>query len=425
MTEFKTNEISGDALAAQYRRCRGWTESLISPLRPDDFMLQATPDASPAKWHLAHTSWFFETFVLAATVPGYRPVREDANYLFNSYYNAIGDRIARDRRGLMSRPTIVEVLAYRAEVDRRVIERLGVMSIAEARQIASTVILGLNHEQQHQELMLTDLKVAFGWNPLRPEYGGLDDTNEAVATPLRWIAGGGELERIGFAGEGFAFDNETPRHRVFLEPFTVASRPATNAEYLAFMDDGGYVRPEFWLSDGWAARSAAGWVSPMYWEERNRAWHVYTLGGMRPLALAEPVTHLSYYEADAFARWSGARLPTEAEWEIVAEGQQVKGNFAHSGRFHPTASPPVAAGPSAMYGDVWEWTGSPYVAYPGYRPAPGALGEYNGKFMCNQMVLRGGSCATPEGHIRQSYRNFFPPSARWQFSGVRLARDAG
>ena len=425
MTSTVMDEISGETLAAHYRACRGWTDSLIAPLQPDDFLLQAMPDASPAKWHLAHTTWFFETFVLTATVPGYRPVREDASYLFNSYYNAIGERIARDRRGLLSRPTIGEVLKYRAEVDRRMVDLLGSLSRESMKTVASTVVLGLNHEQQHQELLLSDLKIAFGWNPCRPVYGGTNDDSANEPSPIRWIEGGGELQRIGFAGHGFAFDNETPRHRVFLEPFSIASRPATNAEYLAFMEDNGYARPELWLSDGFSAVQAARWSSPMYWEERGSEWQVYTLGGFRPLNLAEPVTHLSFYEADAFARWSGARLPTEAEWETVAEGRTVEGNFAQTGRFHPAPSPPLASGPAAMFGDVWEWTGSPYVPYPGYRPAAGALGEYNGKFMCNQMVLRGGSCATPEGHVRSSYRNFFPPSARWQFSGVRLARDAG
>jgi ergothioneine biosynthesis protein EgtB len=423
MSAIENVPMSPQSLDSEYVKCRTWTEFLIAPLQPDDFMLQATPDASPAKWHLAHTSWFFETFVLAPNLRAYVPIREDANYLFNSYYNAIGDRIARDRRGLMSRPTIEEVLRYRSEVDRRMSEFLAGLDAEGIDQVASTVVLGLNHEQQHQELLLTDLKVAFGWNPTHPVYGGVEDCVRVEATPLRWIAGGGQLQRIGFEGLGFAFDNETPRHRVFLEPFSIASRPATNAEYLAFVEDGGYGRPELWLSDGWATRNAAGWSSPMYWEKREAEWHVYTLGGMRPLVMAEPVTHLSFYEADAFARWSDARLATEAEWETVANGVDVEGNFAESGRFHPAPSAP-SAGPAAMFGDVWEWTGSPYVAYPGYRPAAGALGEYNGKFMCNQMVLRGGSCATPTGHIRPTYRNFFPPSARWQFSGVRLARDA-
>ena len=425
MDIFAGDDSTRSGLADQYQACRGWTGSLIAPLQPEDFLLQAMPDASPAKWHLAHTTWFFETFVLSATLPKYRPVREDANYLFNSYYNAIGERIARDRRGLLSRPTIDEVLAYRAEVDRRMVDLLGGLSRERLERVASTVVLGLNHEQQHQELLLTDLKVAFGWNPCRPVYGGISDPPANESSPVRWIERGGELQRIGYAGHGFAFDNETPRHRVFLEPFSIASRPATNAEYVAFIQDGGYSRPELWLSDGFSAIQAGRWASPMYWEAREGGWHAYTLGGHRPLDLAEPVTHLSFYEADAFARWSGARLPTEAEWETVAADLPVEGNFAQSGRFHPAPSLTPSAGPAAMFGDVWEWTGSPYVAYPGYHAAAGALGEYNGKFMCNQVVLRGGSCATPEGHVRSSYRNFFPPSARWQFSGVRLARSAG
>ena len=417
--------LDAESLAKSFRAIRAQTEHLCEPLLPEDFLLQAMPDASPAKWHLAHTTWFYEAFLLPEASPGYRPVREDVHFLFNSYYNAIGDRVARDKRGLMSRPSIDEVRLYRDEVNRRVLDAILGFDRDALHRLGPIVELGLNHEEQHQELLLTDLKVAFGWNPTRPVYRESADSPPSDTIPLTWIEGGGEVAEVGHAGSGFAFDNETPRHRVFLEPFAIASRLATNAEYLAFMDEGGYQRPEFWLSDGWAARNANGWVAPMYWEGKGGAWRTFTLGGMKPVVDSEPVAHLSFYEADAFARWSGARLPTEAEWETVARGVPIEpAGFLESGRLHPsparTGNPKVA---SQMFGDVWEWTASPYVAYPGYRPAAGALGEYNGKFMCNQMVLRGGSCATSIRHVRPTYRNFFPPSSRWQFSGVRLGRD--
>lgn len=410
------------ALLARYRTVRGQTEDLCATLEPEDFVLQAMPDASPTKWHLAHTTWFFETFVLAELRPDYRHALKDANYLFNSYYNAVGERIARDRRGMLSRPTVAEVQGYRAEVDRRMEDALASASGDALRRVERTVTLGFNHEQQHQELLLTDIKAAFGANPIRPAFR--EGAPPPVSTPpaLQRIDAEGGICSLGHRGQGFAFDNELPRHRVYLEPFALDSRLATNAEYLAFLDDGGYDRPEFWLSDGWAARTARNWTAPLYWERVRSEWMTFTLWGLRPVAEAEPVVHLSFYEADAFARWSGARLPTEAEWETVAADVRVEGNLLESGRFHPCASPGTGGGqPAQLYGDVWEWTASPYVAYPGYRPATGALGEYNGKFMCNQMVLRGGSCATPSSHVRATYRNFFPPDARWQFSGARLA----
>ena len=414
-----------DRLIAEYREVRGQTESLCAPLEPEDFNLQAMPDASPAKWHLAHTTWFFETFVLATLRPGYRHARADANFLFNSYYNAVGERIARDKRGLLSRPTVAEVQAYRSEVDDRVERALANASPDAARAVAPILIIGLNHEQQHQELLLTDLKIAFGANPTRPAYRDLPDRVSNRVPPLRWLADNGGVQSIGHSGEGFAFDNETPRHRVFLEPFALASRPSTNGEYLAFLEDGGYERPEFWLSDGWASRKAEGWQSPLYWERSEGGWATFTLGGMKPLVESEPVTHVSFYEADAFARWNGARLPTEAEWEVSAAEVPVEGNLLESGRFHPettTQDRDRQDGATGLFGDNWEWTSSPYIAYPGFRPATGALGEYNGKFMCNQMILRGGSCATPSSHVRATYRNFFGPASRWQFTGIRLAR---
>jgi ergothioneine biosynthesis protein EgtB len=407
-------------LSARYRQVRSRTEALCEPLQPEDFVLQAMPDASPTKWHLAHTSWFFETFCLAALSERYRPIREDANFLFNSYYNAVGERIARDRRGMLSRPSIGEIFGYRREVDRRMAVALSEASEEALRTISPIVEIGLNHEQQHQELILTDLKAAFGRNPTRPVYRDVPKT-ERAADSLRWIDHRGGLASIGHDGSGFAFDNEAPRHKVFLEPFSLASRPCTNGEYLAFMDGGGYQRPEFWLSDGWATKTAENWSSPLYWERCGGSWSTFTLSGVLPIDESEPVAHVSFYEADAFARWSGARLPTEAEWETVAAHEPVEGNLLEDEAFHPRAAG-TRTGPGQLYGDVWEWTASPYVAYPGYRTAEGALGEYNGKFMCNQFVLRGGSCATPASHIRASYRNFFPPHARWQFMGLRLAK---
>jgi ergothioneine biosynthesis protein EgtB len=415
--------------ADRYRDVRRRTEALCEPLEDEDYVLQSMPDASPAKWHLAHTSWFFETFVLAAR-PDHRPIDERYNFLFNSYYNAVGERIPRPRRGLLSRPTVSEVYRYRAEVDGRMFELLDGPERA-LRPLAKIVELGLHHEQQHQELILTDIKHAFGSNPLRPSYReGHALAPGRPAPPLRWVAYPERLRRIGHDGDGFAFDNEGPSHWVYLGSFRLASRLVTCGEYLDFIADGGYDRPEHWLSDGWAARQAHGWTAPLYWEEDGASRILFTLDGLRPLDPAAPVCHLSYYEADAFARWAGARLPTEAEWELAASEVPVAGNFVEDDHLHPVATPSVDAAdpaspniPSQLFGDVWEWTSSPYTPYPGFRPADGALGEYNGKFMCNQLVLRGGSCASPGSHLRPSYRNFFPPDARWQFSGLRLTMD--
>lgn len=412
----------GSRLLADYQAVRRQTEALAQPLEPEDFVVQSMPDASPVKWHLAHTSWFFETFILATALPGYRPRYPQYNYLFNSYYNAIGERIARDRRGLLSRPTIREVECYRREIDDRMEGWLRSADGEALSALTPIVILGLHHEQQHQELIVTDLKHAFASNPLRPVYQKRPVGSPVVPGPVSWSSYPAGVRPIGHEGGGFAFDNETPRHPEYVGAFELASRPVTNGEYLAFIEDGGYDRAEFWLSDGWAARKSRGWAAPLYWERVEGRWMVMTLAGMLDVAPDEPVAHVSYYEADAFARWSGARLATEAEWEVAAEGRPIEGNFLESGLLHPAPTPGGGA-PAGMFGDVWEWTASPYSPFPGYRPAAGALGEYNGKFMCNQMVLRGGSCATPRSHIRATYRNFFPPEARWQFSGIRLARD--
>jgi ergothioneine biosynthesis protein EgtB len=375
------------------------------------------------KWHLAHTSWFFETFLLES-VSGYRPLDPVYRALFNSYYHSVGEPYARPERGVLTRPGLAEVRAYRRHVDEACLSLLerGALSPAQCTRVE----LGLHHEQQHQELILTDLKHLFAKNPLDPVYRVQRREDSRRVTPrLAWHTYPTGLREIGHAGAGFAFDNEGPRHRVFVHGFDLASRLVTNGEYLAFVQDRGYERPELWLSDGWAAVCANAWRAPLYWRERDGALQQFTLAGLRDLAPDEPVTHLSAYEADAYARWVGARLPTEAEWEVVAAEAKIAGNFVESGRLHPAAAAGApAAGPLQLFGDVWEWTSSAYVPYPGYRPPAGALGEYNGKFMANQIVLRGGSCATPISHIRASYRNFFHPDARWQFSGIRLARDA-
>jgi ergothioneine biosynthesis protein EgtB len=408
-------------LLDRYRQIRGVTEALCAPLSAEDCVVQSMPDASPAKWHLAHTSWFFETFVLTPTMPGYEIFNDRFGYLFNSYYNAIGERVARPHRGLLSRPTLNEVYAYRRHIDNHLSDLLTGRGKGE-NGLHALIVLGLNHEQQHQELILTDIKHLFGTSPVHPAYrAATASTVSHKVVPMSWIHFDEDLHWIGHQGEGFAYDNESPRHRALVEAFQLASRLVNNSEYLEFIEDGGYGRPELWLSDGWNARCTEGWLSPLYWEQRGSAWQIITLEGLRPLDRLEPVCHVSYYEADAYARWAGARLPTEPEWEVAAVGLPIAGNFLENDHLHPLAS--ASAEATQMFGDVWEWTGSPYTPYPGYQPATGALGEYNGKFMCNQMILRGGSCATPRSHIRPTYRNFFPPEARWQFSGIRLARD--
>ena len=413
-------------LAARYDEVRRVTEALCTPLEVEDYVVQSMPDASPVKWHLAHTSWFFETFVLADAKTDDLKASKEYSYLFNSYYNAVGERIPRANRGLITRPTVSEVKRYRSAIDERMrnfFSRAGETTLA---RLAPLVELGLNHEQQHQELILTDLKSSFAANPLRPVYRERPPAPPGQSRALRWIAFSGGLCEIGHDGDEFAFDNETPRHRTYVEPCRFASRPVTNAEYIAFIDDGGYKRPELWLSDGWNTCQARGWTAPLYWERAHGGWRVMTLAGLREVEEHEPVCHVSFYEADAFARWAGARLPTEAEWELAALDSDIAGNFLETERFHPApVTEPDANGTlHQMFGDVWEWTSSPYAPYPGFRPAAGALGEYNGKFMCNQMVLRGGSCASPQSHLRATYRNFFPPDARWQFSGIRLATDS-
>jgi ergothioneine biosynthesis protein EgtB len=407
-------------LLARFEEIRAATQALCSGLSAEDCALQSMPDASPVKWHLAHTSWFFETFVVAPGLSAYRPFDPSFRVLFNSYYVGVGERHPRAERGLVSRPSLDQVYAYRRYVDESV--RRWAAGAAPDPQALDVFELGLHHEQQHQELILTDFKHLLSRNPLKPAYARRAPT-ETTAAALRWIAFPAGLREIGHGPDDFHFDNEAPRHRVYLVPFQLANRPVSNRDFLAFMDDGGYRRPELWLSDGWDACASQHWSAPLYWERVDDRWRSFTLSGMLDVEPDAPVCHISYYEADAYARWAGARLPTEAEWETAAAGLPVIGNFVESGGFHP-APAGADAGLMQMYGDVWEWTGSAYLGYPGYRPAAGAVGEYNGKFMVNQFVLRGGSCATPLTHIRATYRNFFSPWARWQFMGVRLARDA-
>lgn len=415
--------VASERLASQYYAVRSRSIKLQEPLSAEDCTTQSMPDASPTKWHLAHTSWFFETLVVQPELPDYRPFKDAFSVFFNSYYNSLGQQHPRPKRGLLTRPSLADVLAYRAHVDahmKRVFER-GELS----KERASIIEVGINHEQQHQELILTDVKHLLSCNPLHPVYReGAGSRSGVTAPDPAWRAFSGGVEEIGYDGAGFAYDNETPRHRVFLEAFEIASRPVTAGEYLEFMRDGGYANPLLWLSDGWTAVQTNGWHAPLYWEEHDGEWHLFTLGGMRPVDPHEPVCHISYFEADAYARWAGARLPSEAEWEIATADAARAGNFMESERYHPAAPAGQADAPlQQVFGDAWEWTKSAYEPYPGYRAPEGPLGEYNSKFMCSQLVLRGGSCATPESHIRPTYRNFFPPDARWQFSGVRLARD--
>jgi ergothioneine biosynthesis protein EgtB len=409
-----------DAWRARFLAVRRLSEALAAPLSPEDQTVQSMPDASPTKWHLAHTSWFFETFLLVPHLPGYRVFHPQFGYLFNSYYEAVGARHPRPERGLVTRPGAGEVLAYRAHVTAAM-ERLLATG---GERLAPLVELGLAHEQQHQELILMDAKHLLAKNPLLPAYRELEAPAKVPVAACRWIELAGGLRQIGHAGADFAFDNEGPRHKVWLEPFRLASRLVTCGEYLDFIESGGYRQPAHWLSDGWAAAQAQGWEAPLYWRRDGEDWRIFTLAGERALDPTEPVCHVSYYEADAFARWAGKRLPTEAEWEIAAQDAPARGNLLDSGALHPRPADGESGRLAQMIGDVWEWTASAYAPFPGYRPAAGALGEYNGKFMSGQMSLRGGCAVTPADHVRITYRNFFPPTARWAFAGLRLAEEA-
>ncbi|WP_084645803.1 ergothioneine biosynthesis protein EgtB [Marinimicrobium agarilyticum] len=409
-------------LGRLYEGIRAASVELCQPLVAEDFCLQAVKETSPPKWHLAHTTWFFETFLLQPFLPDYKDFHPAFQHLFNSYYNAVGEQFARPMRGLLTRPTIDEVMAYRASVDQSINQLIDTCDQENLPAVSKLLELGCNHEEQHQELLLTDLKYSFSLNPIKPVYQSApsdvanDDAGSTVRSSQWWEYQGGLCE-VGHTGSGFSFDNEHPRHKVYLEPYRLSPWLVTNGEFLAFIEAGGYDRPEFWLSDGFAEATAQGWKHPLYWRLVNGRWYEFTLSGERPVNMNEPVTHVSFYEADAYARFCGKRLPTEAEWELAAETVPVEGNLRESGRLHPAP----ADGVNPLFGDTWEWTASSYSPYPGYEPEAGAVGEYNGKFMINQMVLRGGSCVTPAGHIRASYRNFFYPPDRWQFTGIRLA----
>ncbi|HEY9201259.1 MAG TPA: ergothioneine biosynthesis protein EgtB [Gammaproteobacteria bacterium] len=415
--------VANNDLCAAYQRVREASERICQPLLIEDYGVQTMPDVSPPKWHLAHVSWFFETFILNEFVDGYRLFHPDYVRLFNSYYEQVGEYHPRPQRGLLSRPTLDQVMAYRAHVDQAMLRLLTSGRADEQAMIRERLIIGLNHEQQHQELLLTDIKHILGMNPLRPAYREIDLPQRGSAE-LQWVSFSGGMTKLGAGEGGFAFDNERPQHDIWQPPFRIGSRPVSNAEYIAFIEDGAYVRPELWLSEGWAAIKQGRFHAPLYWEKRDGQWCHYTLGGMQPVDLHAPVCHVNYFEADAYASWAGKRLPTEAEWEIAAAQQPLEGNLRSSDYLQPLAADASVQGLSQMFGDVWEWSRSAYGPYPGYRPAEGALGEYNGKFMCGQYVLRGGSCVTPDDHIRRTYRNFFYPGDQWQFSGFRLAEDS-
>ena len=415
----------GSELIANFQRTRSFTESLTAGLAPEDCVVQSMPDVSPTKWHLAHTTWFFETFILKKWGSGYQPEAPEYAYLFNSYYNAAGDMHRRDLRGLISRPTVDQTHRYRTGVNAQVIDLLSDADDELLDQLEPLIVLGIHHEQQHQELLVTDIKHVFAQNPLHPVFRHrLSPASGNSPAGLSFIDFDEAIVPIGHAGAGFSYDNEGPAHRTLVGRFGLGSRLVTNGEYLEFIEAGGYKRPEFWLSLGWNTVNEQRWVAPLYWEQRGDEWWNFTLSGMRPVDPNEPVTHVSYFEADAYATWAGFRLPTEFEWERVATSQTMEGNFVEDEQFHPQATAPTPQAAFAqIFGDVWEWTRSSYSPYPGYRAEPGALGEYNGKFMCNQYVLRGGSCATSRTHIRPTYRNFFQPEKRWQFTGIRLAQD--
>jgi ergothioneine biosynthesis protein EgtB len=424
---FPASQSRIERLRDRFHQTRKFTNALCADLEPEDCVVQSMPDVSPTKWHLAHTTWFFETFILKKFVLGYRAEIPEYAYLFNSYYNAAGDMHRRDLRGLISRPTVNEAQRYRASIDSHIDDLLSDPDENLLDEIEPILILGIHHEQQHQELLITDIKHVFAQNPLYPAFRQRNrDVAAKKITPIRFIDFEETVTAIGHDGNGFAYDNEGPRHQALVPAFSLATRPVTNGEYIAFIEDDGYKRPEFWLSLGWMSVNEQRWDAPLYWTKCEGFWWNFTLSGLRPVDQSEPVTHVSYFEADAYANWAGERLATEFEWERAALDCPIEGNFVEDQTFHP--QPMSRSGNDLqlyqMFGDTWEWTRSAYSPYPGYRAAPGALGEYNGKFMCNQYVLRGGSCATSRTHIRRTYRNFFQPEKRWQFTGIRLARDA-
>jgi ergothioneine biosynthesis protein EgtB len=437
---FSASQSRVECLRDRFHQIRNFTNALCAGLEPEDCVVQSMPDVSPTKWHLAHTTWFFETFILKKFVPAYQAEIPEYAYLFNSYYNAAGNMHRRDLRGLISRPTVSQAQRYRASVDSHIDDLLSSPDESLLDEIEPILVLGFHHEQQHQELLITDIKHVLAQNPLYPVFrepktgGRSSATPGSQSSPLQFIDFEEGIVGIGHDGDGFAYDNEGPRHRALVPAFSLATRPVTNGEFIAFIEDNGYSRPEFWLSLGWMTVTEQRWNAPLYWTKRDGAWWNFTLSGLHPVDQSEPVTHVSYFEADAYANWAGARLPTEFEWERAALNCPIEGNFVETELFHPALVAVASAVPAErpeqhqhlvqMFGDVWEWTRSAYSPFPGYRAVAGALGEYNGKFMCNQYVLRGGSCATSRTHIRRTYRNFFQPEKRWQFTGIRLARDA-
>ena len=408
-----------NALITEYQRVRNYTEQFCTPLATDDFQIQSIVQTSPPKWHIAHVTWFFESFVLPHFQPSYTAFDPNFDFIFNSYYYTHGSMHPRPQRGLLSRPTLDEVFSFRRYVDEKMLQLMSSVEESQWEELAFRVVLGLNHEEQHQELLLMDIKHNFSANPLKPAYRADLQPTSGETPSVNWLEQEGGLVSIGHQGEGFAYDNETPRHQTLMQPHRLADRFVTNGEYLEFIEDSGYANPALWLSDGWSLLQRDPKHHPLYWEKREGQWWQFTLGGMRPLNPHEPVCHINYYEADAFARWAGKRLPLEAELETVLEQQPITGNFANSDLLHP--APAKASG--QWFGDLWAWTSTPYCAYPGFKPLAGSMGEYNGKFMSNQMVLKGGCCVTPADHTRSSYRNFFYPDERWAFTGLRLAED--
>ena len=416
-------KIDRDALLNKFNVVRKQSEKLCSSLETEDYVIQSMPDASPTKWHLAHVSWFFEAFILSKADEGYKSLHPQYNYLFNSYYVQVGERWTRNMRGLLARPTVKDVLIYRNYVDKMMTDFITISDEKKLKQFYSIIETGLHHEQQHQELMITDLKHVFSLNPLNPVFKSREIEFDKVVPNFSLIKFDGGIYEIGHDHHGFSYDNERPRHKVLLDDFQITNRLVTNAEYSKFIEDGGYKDAKHWFSDGFAIVEKENWQAPLYWRMIDGQWWQFTLNGLRKVNPAEPVCHVSFYEADAFARWAGYRLPAEFEWEIVSRYMKIKGNFLEDENFHPVPLTENTSQVNQLFGDVWEWTSSAYLGYPGYKPLAGALGEYNGKFMSGQMVLRGGSCATPVSHIRNTYRNFFPPNARWQFSGIRIAKD--